>query len=126
MVTRIAGMKKISFVVPHGKVNGVMSAIQREFGDEYKVHRNPNIGDEKIYALRAMSKTGVTGYDFVSLLIRQPIRLITGKWRKQKNEEDRMYCSEYAMWTHRVERSYRMSPHDVYQFCIDERWTAIV
>jgi hypothetical protein len=73
-----------------------------------------------------MSRLGTTGYDFVSLLIRQPLQIITGKWRKQKFESDRMYCSEFALWCHEVEKAYRMSPHQVYEYCATvEGWDTI-
>jgi len=97
-----------------------------KYGYTFEAHRNPNRASEEIFSVHAMSKVGVTGYDFVSLLIRKPIQLITGKWRKIRNEDDKMYCSEYAMWAHRIEQSYRMSPEDVFEFCKKNNWQKIV
>lgn len=98
----------------------------RKYGYYFEVSRNPHLTDYKLYSINAMSKVGVTGYDFVSLLIRQPLLIITGKWRKRKFEEDRMYCSEYALWTHDIEKSYRMSPQNVYDYCQEYGWEEVL
>jgi hypothetical protein len=98
----------------------------KKYAYEFEVSRNDYLTDHKLWAVHAMSKLGTTGYDFVSLLIRQPRLLLTGRWKKQKFEEDRMYCSEYALWTHAVEKAYRMSPQQVYDYCgTVEGWTSI-
>lgn len=89
----------------------------KKYGYYFEVSRNEYLMvNDHDWSLHAMSKSGVAGYDFVSLLIRQPIHLLTGKWKKQKVEDDRMYCSEYAMWCHYVTKSYRMTPQHVYEY----------
>lgn len=67
---------------------------------------------------RAMTKIGTTAYDFVGLILRSPIELITGKWKKDPNPEKKMYCSEYVAWVYKIEESYRMSPEDLYWYMI--------
>lgn len=98
----------------------------KKYGYNFEVSRNTYLTDYKLYATSALSKVGTTGYDFVSLLIRGPWSLITGKWKRKKFEEDRMFCSEYALWTHAVEKAYRMSPHQVYEYCISVNgWASV-
>lgn len=85
----------------------------------YKIVANRSTRDynEKSLAKRAMTKIGHTGYDFESLIFKQPIELLTGKWFVKKNEQERMYCSEFVAWVYGAERSYRISPQDLYKFC---------
>lgn len=98
----------------------------KKYGYYYEVSRNRHLTDHKLFALSIMALSGVKGYDFVSLLIRQPISLITGRWRKRKVEDDRFYCSEFAMYAHDVEKSYRMSPQNVYDYCMNSpEWEEI-
>ena len=89
----------------------------KKYAYTFSISRNEYLTDHRLWSIQAMSKLGTTGYDFVSLLIRQPRLILTGKWRKQKFESDRMYCSEYALWSHDVEKAYRMSPQQVYEYC---------
>jgi len=55
---------------------------------------------------------GVTGYDFKSLLIKQPIYLLTGKWLGKKNEAatKRMYCSEFVAYAFNMNKFWKMHP----------------
>ncbi len=87
-----------------------------EYNYKFIVMRNPNLGDEYEFSKKAMSKSGITLYDFESLLLRHPIELITGKWKLRPNEENRMYCSEYVAWSHNIDQWYRMNPQDVYEY----------
>lgn len=99
---------------------------QKKYGYTYKVHRDMFIGNDKAFSKRAMSKAGVTGYDLVSLFIRQPWKIITGSWRKKPNEGDKMYCSEYVAWCHRIIGHYQMSPDDLHEYLENhENWTVI-
>lgn len=79
--------------------------------------------NEKEIAIRALSKTGLTGYDFEGLLIKQPIELITGKWKYKGDyeEQEKMYCSEYVSWVWQVPQSYRISPGDLYEFVVKRK-----
>jgi hypothetical protein len=91
---------------------------EKIFNFEYVVYRNPNLTDYKTFSIRAVSKSGNTGYDFHSLLLRHPIEILTGKWKyKGEKENERMYCSEYTAWTHEIDHAYRMSPQDLLEYC---------
>lgn len=88
---------------------------------DFDVSRSPATGNSnyrKDLAKRALTKVGVTAYDFESLLLRQPYKIITGKWRKRKKESNRMYCSEAIAWIHGVKDAYKMSPQDLYEHCV--------
>ena len=85
----------------------------------FKVYRSTKEIDHRTLALRALTKVGNTGYDFESLLIKHPITLITNtSWKLGKDEYNRMTCSEYVAWVYGVERSYRISPEDLYNWCV--------
>lgn len=95
----------------------------KKYEYKYIVHRDITLSDEhkRNLSIKALSKSGNTAYDFAGLLIRQPIRLITGKWKyKGKKETDRMYCSEFVSWVHNISSSYRMTPKDLYIYCLSE------
>ena len=67
---------------------------------------------------RALSKIGVTAYDFESLFLRYPWMLITGKWKNRGDkEDDRMYCSEFVAWCYDHPNWFRMSPELVHEWC---------
>ena len=82
---------------------------------KYRVFRSSNLVNEKTFAERALSKCGNTAYDFEGLIIRQPWELLTGNYRKPKDNE-KMYCSEFVAWCYGVKESYRMSPQDLYEW----------
>ena len=92
---------------------------------KYVVHRYPNDFNRKEFALKAMTKIGNTAYDFEGLLIKQPIELLTGKYRRKGNEENKMYCSEYVAWCYGINESYRMSPEDLLQWCNKSKFIEI-
>jgi len=81
------------------------------------VYRSSNLVNEKTFAQRALTKVGHTAYDFESLLIRQPIELLTGKWVEKGDTTKAMYCSEYIAWIYGVEKAYKFSPQDLYEWC---------
>jgi len=88
------------------------------FRFEYVVYRNSKLKDYKAFNIKAVSKSGHTAYDFHSLLLRYPIKILTGKWRyKGDKETERMYCSEYTAWCHDIKDNYRMSPEDLLGYC---------
>ncbi|MFY8110718.1 MAG: ATP-binding protein [Flavobacterium sp.] len=94
---------------------------------DFIVMRRPRVIAEKKIATKAMSKVGLTAYDFEGLLIKQPIELLTGKWnkKKEKHEEDKMYCSEFVSWVYGLDDSYRMSPKDFLDYCLENSWDEI-
>ena len=74
-----------------------------------------------------MTKIGLTAYDFEGLIVKQPIELITGKWKKKKGdkENDKMYCSEFVAWVYGLDDSYRTSPEDLLEYCKAEGFKEI-
>lgn len=90
---------------------------EKEYGYYWEAHRNLNLGNETAFRYRVMDKAGVTGYDFDDLLIKHPWRILTGKWRREPNEDEDMYCSYFAMWSHRVPDAYKMRPDEAFDYC---------
>lgn len=88
---------------------------QKKWGYKYKISRPISIDSEE-FSKRALSKTD-TGYDFSSLLIRGPWKLLTGRWKKKKNEFDKMYCSEFVAWCYDIKYDSIMSPKDLWEYC---------
>jgi hypothetical protein len=88
-----------------------------EYNYKIKVFRTSGKIDYRELSLRAATKSGCTGYDFASLIWRHPIDALTGNWRQKNNKDERMTCSEFAAWVYAVNRSYRMSPQDLYNWC---------
>lgn len=98
-----------------------------KFKYEIIVHRRLTISKEELELQnkRAMSKSGITPYDFKSLLWYQPKYLITGKWKGKENEdsESRMYCSEFVAWVVQLDNYWKLCPYDVYlQLKHDKRY----
>jgi hypothetical protein len=86
----------------------------KKYNYTYIVSRPIGI-EEKSLAFKAMKKLGITGYDYVSLLLKYPIHFIFKKWLK--NSEQKMYCSEYVAWVLDIENYERLSPVDLYDYC---------
>lgn len=111
--------------------NGVNVKPFQKWVDEYHydfiVQRKPKPIAEKKIATKAMSKVGLTAYDFEGLILKQPIELIAGKWHKKpaNHEQDKMYCSEFVSWVYGLEDSYRMSPKDFLEYCKENNWETI-
>ncbi len=99
-----------------------------EYGYDFVVMRSPKRIAEKTIATKAMSKVGLTAYDFEGLIIKQPIELLTGKWHKKpaNHEQDKMYCSEFVSWVYGIEESYRFSPKDFLEWCQQNSWHTIL
>lgn len=90
---------------------------QKKYNYDIIVNRFSGELDREALSKRAMTKVGHTGYDIEGLIIRQPHKLITGEWKEKGDTTERMYCSEYVAWVYGVEKSYRMSPEDLYLWC---------
>lgn len=110
--------------------NGVTPKPFEEWQKKYKytieVRRAPFPIDEQAFYKKAMSKSGLTAYDWEGLLIKQPWKLITGSWRhKGEKEDDKMYCSEFGAWCFDVVESYRMSPQDFYVWQLKNKFLKI-
>jgi hypothetical protein len=98
-----------------------------EYGYSFVVQRAKKKISEKRIAVKAMSKVGLTAYDFEGLLLKQPIELLTGNWRKKrgKGENAKMYCSEFVAWVYGLEESYRTSPQDFLEYCKREDFETV-
>jgi hypothetical protein len=88
----------------------------KEYNYDFTISRKIEINEIDI-AKKALTKVGFTGYDFESLLIRQPLKILFGTWRNKKNEGERMYCSEFVAWVHSIPNYTRLSPKDVKEYC---------
>lgn len=84
----------------------------------YTISRPHEFTDELRH--RAMLQIGSTPYDFASLLIWQPLYILTGKWKGKTEEEamQRMYCSEYVAWVFDLPYWWKLSPEKVYQYMV--------
>lgn len=85
---------------------------------EYTIFRHRSEFNEKELSLRAFEKSGETGYDFISFIIRHPWRLLGGKfkYRGEDKESKRMICSEYTSWVWNLPNWYSMTPQDQYEY----------
>ena len=84
---------------------------------EYIVYRNKFSFDEQEFLLKALSKSGETSYDFHSFLLRQPWKLLTGKWKdKGKKENDKMICSEFCAWVWGIPEYWKLTPQDLFVY----------
>jgi hypothetical protein len=101
-------------------------AWMKQYDYDIVVHRSSDLVVEKTFAQRALTKVGHTAYDFEGLLVRQPVELATGEWVEKGNTTDRMYCSEYVAWVYGIEKAYRFSPQDLYEWCKSNHFYQIV
>lgn len=90
---------------------------KNKYDYSFVVNRSSSEFDSIALSKRAMTKVGNTAYDLEGLLIRQPFQLLTGKWKEKGDTAEKMYCSEFVAWVYGVEKSYRMSPEDLYLWC---------
>ncbi|MBN1989007.1 MAG: hypothetical protein JW783_06425 [Bacteroidales bacterium] len=98
----------------------------RKYTYSYRVHRPKEFTTE--IRIKAVSKIGSTPYDFLSLIVWQPIYILTGKWhgRGKKNAGKRMYCSEYIAWLFDFDYWWQLSPQAVYNLMEEDARFAIV
>lgn len=91
-----------------------ISEWNKKYKYSYKIFRPTDFSTE--IRSKAISKIGSTPYDFLSLIVWQPIYILTGKWhgRSKENADDRMYCSEYIAWLFNYENWWQLSPQAVY------------
>lgn len=79
----------------------------------YQVSRPINFtSDQKN---KAVSKIGFTPYDFMSLILWQPLYILTGKWHGHREDKatKRMYCSEYVAYVFDLPKWWDKSPQEV-------------
>ena len=91
---------------------------KKEFNYNYTVSRPIYKGFSKSeIQKRILSKTDVIGYDYFSLIVLQPIFLLTGKWLgNKKRAEKRFYCSEFVGWVYDLPKWYELNPQGLYKF----------
>jgi hypothetical protein len=91
---------------------------QNKYGYEFIVYRRERLIKVDWLYDRAFSKAGHVGYDFVSFVLRQPFKLLTGKWkyRGEHREVKRMICSEYTAWIYDIKFWWKLTPDDVERF----------
>jgi len=88
-------------------------------------HRSSGELDRVELSKKALTKVGHTAYDVESLVLRQPHKLLTGSWKEKGNATEKMYCSEYVAWVYGIDESYRMSPEDLYVWCISNKFKEV-
>ena len=96
---------------------------------EYNYYYEVYSPTEKVSLKKILSKTGITRYDKVSLLIRQPFKIIKEKLFKKsirlkqlEKEQTKMTCSEFVAWLYNFENSQDYTPDDVIKECIKNNW----
>ena len=92
----------------------------KEFNYKYIISRPKNQKDIYLNNIskRALSKSGITPYDFKSLFWYQPVYQITGNWKGKEgpDAEGKMYCSEYVAWVYELKNWWKLSPQDVFDY----------
>lgn len=115
--------------VIEAQANGInwkpFDAWQEKYGYDFIVYRKRNYTKIEIDFMldKAFSKAGHTGYDFFSFVIRQPFKLITGKfkYRGEYREVKRMICSEFVAWCYDMPNWWKMTPDDNKKFMDSNR-----
>jgi uncharacterized protein YycO len=101
-------------------------AWKEKYNYTFEVHRSPDQIDHKALAIRALTKVGNTAYDFESLLFKHPIAILTnGFWKLKEEEYNKMTCSEYVAWVYASQKAYRVSPEDLYNWCLSNNYISI-
>ena len=95
---------------------------QKEYNYKYVVTRDPDLTVGEIHAMKKRIYENLDkGYDFESLLLRQPWKIITGKWKTKQDEKERLYCSEFAELVYGKDDSERTTPQDFFMWCVNKR-----
>lgn len=104
---------------------GVNITRFREWHRKYKYNfyivrlkETSNIFYKQAVKERAKESIGITKYDFASLLLWQPLYLITGYWpiKKIQNSKKRFYCSEFVAYCLNLPYPYTYSPEALYKY----------
>jgi uncharacterized protein YycO len=108
--------------VVDAQANGVnpkpFDAWMKEYNYKVRVLRTNKDFDSKALSIKAFSRVGLTGYDYISLLLKSPWYWLTGRWKKVKNSEDKMYCSEYVAWCLDIDEEHKMNPQQLYVYLL--------
>lgn len=120
-VIEIAGIIYVIDSDAHGVNPKLLSKWIEKNNYKFYVSR-PDSSVYNIDALtvKALSKAGVTNYDFGSLFIHQIKYQVTGKWSGRTNSgaEKSMYCSEFVAWIFDLKFWYSLSPQDVFDYML--------
>lgn len=90
---------------------------QKKYNYCFFIFRNIDPAFDKYkFSAKALSKSGITPYDYPSLIY-QIYYQITKKWigRTKEKAEKRMYCSEYTAWLLDMDEYWEKSPEDIYE-----------
>lgn len=104
-------------------------AWDKKYNYDILVTRHHDTNEAKIniqvLKARAFEKIGVTAYDFESLFLRYPWKLVTGSWKHRGNKEGkRMTCSEFVGYCLQHHYWYQQSPESIFRMCTN--WTSRV
>lgn len=94
-------------------INGVVMTPLRYWVKEQTVTVYQELSSSMKTA-RAMSRLGVSKYDFLSLFWFQPIYNLTGKYygfTKERKAEKRFYCYEYVAWVLVFKDWFKITPN---------------
>ena len=84
--------------------------------DEITVARPIKEINNKDYHVRAHYHVGRTGYDFVTLLLRHPWNILTGRWFREEMKSKKMTCSEYVAKVFRIKFAFKQTPQDLLEY----------
>lgn len=89
---------------------------EKKYEYKYLVYRKKvnSVLELEIIANKAFEKAGHVGYDFLSFVIRQPWKLLTGKWKYRGDYKEMKYmiCSEFVAWVFGMAEWWKMTPDD--------------
>lgn len=100
---------------------------QKDYGYKFKLTRT--FKDTHKIEDRIEDLIGTTPYDFESLILRQPVKIIRqhlNKIRKNdkepwknrgERENDRMVCSEAVAYCLGIPTAYQLSPQELWEYC---------
>jgi len=106
------------------QANGVNRKMFKAWVEKYGYKYDVTAHEIENYQYSKMlSKQGVTSYDYRSLLVSQPIYLITGWWigSRGASSTKEMYCSEYCAWVLGFPKWWTISPKSLHKLCTDEK-----
>ena len=93
---------------------------EEKYNYTYIVTRKKNRDITKLRK-KASEVIGVTKYDYMSLIIYQPIYQITGIWFGKKEEDavEKLYCSELCAWLDDIPNYWELSPEQLLEYHIN-------
>jgi len=101
----------------------------KEYNYQYIAMRSNNydISTESI-----LDYSGIHGYDFINLLIRQPLKIIKSALtrknivlKRERNESERFICSEMVATLYGWENPQNYTPKDIYLRCLKENFDIV-